>query len=100
MAAVWQKWDGNINNLAEILGSNQKIGWVQSGKDCGRAAAQCYSVARMRCKQRYIAQLDEVIITRDGDYAKIQYLEPGVPGTHLEIGSELAAMDDEQVLEL
>ena len=54
----------------------------------------------MKRKRRYIARLDEVIITREGDTAVIGYLEEGVPGTHLRIGPELAVMTDEEVLEL
>ena len=54
----------------------------------------------MRRKQRYIARLDEVIITREGETAVIRYLEEGVPGTHIRIGPELAEMTDEEVLEL
>lgn len=54
----------------------------------------------MKRKERYIARMDEVAITREGDYAVINYKEEGMPGTHLKIGPELAEMSDEQVLEL
>jgi hypothetical protein len=54
----------------------------------------------MKRKQRYIARLEEVVITREGDTAVIKYLEEGVPGTHLKIGPELAEMTDEEVLDL
>ena len=37
----------------------------------------------MKRKQRYIARLDEVTITREGESAVIAYQEEGVPTTHL-----------------
>ena len=54
----------------------------------------------MKQKERYIAHLDEVSITREGDSAVIQYKEAGVPTTHLKIGPEIASMSDEAILEL
>lgn len=53
----------------------------------------------MRRKERYIANLDEVIITREGDAAIIRYTEAGIPTTHLTIGPEIAFMSDESILE-
>lgn len=54
----------------------------------------------MKHKKRYIARMDEVTITRRGDSADIEYLEPGVPGTTLTIGPEISTMTDEEILEL
>jgi hypothetical protein len=54
----------------------------------------------MKRKKRYIARLDEVIITRESEAAVIQYKEPGIMTTHLTIGPEIAAMTDEEILEL
>jgi hypothetical protein len=54
----------------------------------------------MKRKERYIARLDEVRITREGDSAVIQYKEAGVPTTHLKIGPDIAGMNDETILEL
>lgn len=54
----------------------------------------------MRRKERYIASLDEVIITREAEDAVIQYRETGIPTTHRKIGPELAEMSDEAILEL
>ena len=54
----------------------------------------------MKQKERYIARLDEVNITREGDSAVIQYKEAGVPTTHLKIGPEIAGMSAEAILEL
>ena len=42
----------------------------------------------MKRKERYIASLDEVTITRDGDYAWIAYKEEGIGATRLQIGPE------------
>jgi hypothetical protein len=54
----------------------------------------------MKRKERYIARLDEVKITREGDYAFIEYKEEGVPTTRLQIGPEIAGTSDEEIVEL
>ena len=54
----------------------------------------------MKRKERYIARLDEVSITREADSALIQYKEAGIPTTHLKIGSKMVGMSDEAILEL
>jgi len=54
----------------------------------------------MKRKDRYIVRPDEVIITREGDAAVIQYKEVGVPATELVIGSLITAMTDEEIVEL
>jgi len=54
----------------------------------------------MKRKEHYIARLDEVIITRDGDYAWIAYKEEGIRETRLQIGPEIAGMSDSEILEL
>lgn len=54
----------------------------------------------MKRKERYIAHLDEVIITREGDAAVIRYTEEGIPTTHLTFGPEVAAMSEETILEI
>ena len=54
----------------------------------------------MKRKERYIASLDEVTITRDGDYAWIAYKEEGIGASRLEIGPEIAEMSDREILEL
>ncbi|MBC8280489.1 MAG: hypothetical protein H8E48_06870 [Chloroflexi bacterium] len=53
----------------------------------------------MRFKKPYIATLDQVKISRDGDAGIIRYLEPGVHTTHLTIGPEVQTMTDQQVLD-
>ncbi len=54
----------------------------------------------MKRKEQYIARLDEVIITREGDSAVIQYKEEGIMTTHLKMGPEIAGMSDAEILEL
>ena len=54
----------------------------------------------MKRKEQYIARLDEVTITREGDSAVIRYKEEGIMTTHLKIGPEIANMSDEAILEL
>jgi hypothetical protein len=54
----------------------------------------------MKPRKCYIVRRDEVIITREGDTAVIQYKEPGVMTTHLRIGDEIAGMTDEEIVEL
>jgi len=54
----------------------------------------------MKRKEQYIARLDEVTITREGDSAVIQYKEEGIMTTHLKIGPEMASMSDEAILGL
>ena len=51
-------------------------------------------------RERYIARLEEVSITRDGDAAIIEYREPDIPTTHLRIGSEIAWISDEAILKI
>ena len=48
----------------------------------------------MKRKERYIARLDEVTITREGDCAVIHYKEEGIMTTHLKIGPEIASMSE------
>ncbi len=50
-------------------------------------------------KARYIATLDEVKVTRDGDCARIEYKEAGIAVTTLEIGPEIAEMSDLKIVE-
>ena len=54
----------------------------------------------MKQKERYLARLDEVNITREGGSAVIQYKEAGVPTTHLKIGPEITGMSAEAILDL
>lgn len=51
-------------------------------------------------KVRYIAVSNEVTVTRDGDCARIEYREAGIPLTNLEIGPEIAQMSDTEIVEV
>jgi hypothetical protein len=51
-------------------------------------------------KVRYIAALDEVTVTQDGDCARIEYKEAGIALTNLEIGPEIAQMSDGDIVEV
>jgi hypothetical protein len=53
----------------------------------------------MKSKIHYIASPNDVTITRDGDCARIEYKEEGIPATHLEVGPEIAGMSDGEILE-
>ena len=50
-------------------------------------------------KRPYIASPDQVKITREGEYAIIEYADEAVRTTQLKVGAErLASMNDEQLL--
>ncbi len=52
-----------------------------------------------KLSKRYIASLSQVRISRKVDYAVIEYLEPGIPGTNLMIGPEISCMTDQEILD-
>jgi hypothetical protein len=54
----------------------------------------------MKRKERYIASLDEVTISRDGDCAWIAYKGESVEATRLQIGPEIVEVGDKKILEL
>jgi hypothetical protein len=53
----------------------------------------------MNSKIHYIASPNDVTITRNGDFARIEYKEEGIAATHLEIGPEIAGMSNGEILE-
>ena len=53
----------------------------------------------MRMKKPYIAALDQVKISRQGEYGIIEYVEPNVSSTHLKIGPEAQNMTDQEILD-
>lgn len=53
-----------------------------------------------RMKKPHIATFDDVIITRNGDYAEITYRDPTVGGVNLKIGPEVARMTDREILDI
>lgn len=54
----------------------------------------------MRLARPYVARKEDVTITRDGERAVIQYVQPNVGSVHLAIGPKLAEMSDDQILDL
>lgn len=53
----------------------------------------------MRRKRPYIATLDQVRISREGDEAVIEYAESDIQITHLRLGSEVWQMTDQEILD-
>ena len=51
-----------------------------------------------RKKKPRIARLDQVRISREGEDAIIEFLEPAVATTHLRIGPQVQDMTDEEIL--
>jgi len=50
-------------------------------------------------KEPYIATLDQVRISRQGEYGIIEYIEPNVFTTHLKVGPEVQNMADQAILD-
>jgi hypothetical protein len=72
-----------------ISGLRRLIWWFQ-GSLASRSTDQ---------KVRYIACLDEVIITRNGDFARIEYRERNIAETLLHIGPAISEMCDLEIVE-
>lgn len=53
----------------------------------------------MRKKDPYVASMDRVRITREGDTAIIEYADPDVATIHMKYGPRLAGMSDQDVLD-
>ena len=51
-------------------------------------------------KKPYQAWIDHVKITRDGEYANINYADPEVGGIHLKVGPGIVDMSDQDILSL
>ncbi|HAT8606365.1 hypothetical protein SC040_15390 [Legionella pneumophila] len=51
-----------------------------------------------KIKRPHVAELHEVIITRQGDAAIIEYKEKGIGATHITIGHEIDQMSDNDIL--
>jgi hypothetical protein len=54
----------------------------------------------LKPKVRYIVDLDEVNVTRDGECARIEYKEAGIAVTNLEIGPEIVEMSDRDIVQV
>jgi len=52
----------------------------------------------MRKKRPRIARLDQVRISRDGEDAIVEFLDPAFATTHLRIGPQVQRMTDEEIL--
>jgi hypothetical protein len=53
-----------------------------------------------RPKHPYLASLDEVTITRDGEVAIVKYREENVATTHFTVGPNIHGMSDQDILDL
>ena len=51
-------------------------------------------------KRLYIVGIEQVRITRQGDTAVIEYADPEIGNVHLKIGSEIAGMTDQDILDV
>jgi hypothetical protein len=54
----------------------------------------------MRLKKPGIASLEQVKITREGEYAIIEYADSAVMTVHLKVGPEIGKMTDQDILNL
>lgn len=52
-----------------------------------------------RLNKPFFANLSEVIITRNGEYADITYRDPTVGGVSLKIGPDIMLMNDQEILD-
>jgi hypothetical protein len=52
----------------------------------------------MRVRNPRVARLDEVIISKDGEYAIIEFREQGISTMHLKLGPKVNTMTDRQIL--
>ncbi len=53
-----------------------------------------------RPKRPFVASLDQVRITRQGDTAIIEYADPLVGDMHFQIGPEIGVLSDQEILDL
>jgi len=54
----------------------------------------------VRLKKPFIASPDQVKITREGEYAVIEYADSSIMTVHLKIGAEIGRMTDQEILDL
>ncbi len=54
----------------------------------------------MRSKKPIRARIDQVRITRDGEDAIVEYVDPGISGVRLTIGPAIRTMSDREILDL
>jgi hypothetical protein len=53
----------------------------------------------MRFKKRFVASLDQVKISRNGEVAVVTYADPEIGDTHIRFGPEVRGMSDQQILD-
>lgn len=53
----------------------------------------------VRFKKRFVASLDQVKITREGEVAVIEYADPDVADTYLTLGPKIRGMTDQEILD-
>jgi len=53
----------------------------------------------VRFKKQFVASLDQVKITREGEIAVIEYADPEIGGTNLTLGPKIEGMTDQEILE-
>jgi hypothetical protein len=53
----------------------------------------------MRIKKPYVATLNQVRISRQGEYGIIEYIEPNVGSVNLKIGPQIRGMSDKEILD-
>ena len=58
-------------------------------------AGKCVS----RNEKPYVATLDQVRISREGEYGIIEYIESNVSGVQLKIGPKIQGMSDQEILD-
>ena len=54
----------------------------------------------MKLKHPRIASLDEVRITRDGEYGVVEFADDGIMTTNLKLGAKVNEMTDQEILDL
>jgi hypothetical protein len=74
-----------------LISGLRRLIWLVQGSLASRSTNR---------KVRYIACLDEVVVTREGDFARIQYRERDIADTLLHIGPEIGEMRDQEIVEL
>jgi hypothetical protein len=82
------------------MGESPATGWTLGVRACARASVVGIQGVQMRMKRPYVATLDHVRIRWEGEYAIIEYLEPGVSTTHLKIGPHVRHMTLGEILAL
>lgn len=54
----------------------------------------------MRRKKLHYATIDQVKITRNGEYAELEFADPAASGANIKIGPEVMTMTDQEILDV